>query len=146
MNKLSEYFGDFSTQIILSLREYVFANSSCIFLQHNYILNKQNDIYYEVHREQALGISFIRWYKITSKLYQLDQASQDDQLSQFSQRQPYIAQQSRIELNLDLMKKLYTLQKTANLLSVKHNYQRKSLVFRHIRGSHSPKEKKILSK
>ena len=32
--------------------------------------NTKNE-FYEVPREQLLGISFIRWYNITAKLYEL---------------------------------------------------------------------------
>ena len=97
-----------------------------------------------MQKEQALGICFIRWYKITSKLYQLEQASQDEQLSAASQRQ--LLTSLKIDLNPDLLRKYYILLRTASFLAVKEDFQRKSLVLRHVRTSHTPKDKKMLSK
>ena len=37
------------------------------------IMENTQKVYYEVPREQILGISFIRWYNITAKLYELNE-------------------------------------------------------------------------
>ena len=113
-------------------------------LRHLFVLSTKNDTFYEVSKEQALGICFIRWYKITSKLYQLEQASQDEQLSQASQRLFFSSQ--KIDLNYDVLRKYYILQRMASSLQVKQDFQRKSLALRCVRTSHTPKDKKILSK